>query len=119
MSIDKSFYNYFAALDRSAGSDRCYICRRTPADIKLFFGFHEDGVPVDADHYGIEHVDIGQLDVMSYRGVRPVCAVCQLNLDALFLMDEGPVLLRLLRQVKEERDQLWPSGDGEAGEAGE
>jgi hypothetical protein len=108
MSIDKSFQDYFSALDRAQGSDRCYICRRSPADVKLFFGFHEDGTPIDADRYGIEHVDIGKLDIMSYQGERPVCAVCQLNMEALFLMDEGPVLLRLLRQIKEERESLWP-----------
>ena len=109
MSIDKNFQSYFSALDRSAGSDRCYLCRRKPAEVKLFFGFHADGTPIDADRFGIEHVDIGKLDVMSYSGERPVCAVCQLNMDAIFLMDEGPVLLRLLRQIKEERDLLWPS----------
>jgi len=114
MTIDRNFHDYFAALDRAAGEDRCYICRRTPADVKLFFGFHEDGTPIDADRYGIEHVDIGELDVMSYRGVRPVCAACQLNLDALFLLDEGPVLLRLLRQAKEERDMLWPPLDDDS-----
>lgn len=109
MSIDQNFQDYFSALDRSAGADCCYLCRRKPADVKLFFGFHEDGTPIDADRFGIEHVEIGKLDVMSYSGERPVCAVCQLNMDALFLMDEGPVLLRLLRQIKEERDLLWPS----------
>ena len=36
MSISESFHEYFAALDRSGGEDRCYLCRRTGADVKLF-----------------------------------------------------------------------------------
>ena len=30
-----------AALDRAGQKDRCYPCRRTPAEVKLFFGFDE------------------------------------------------------------------------------
>ena len=107
MSLDERFQEYFDALDKS-GSDRCYLCRRTPADVKRFFGFHEDGTPLDAERFGIEHVDLGGLDVMSYIGTRPICATCQLNLDTIFLAEEGPVLLRLLREAKEQRDELWP-----------
>lgn len=107
MGIDDRFAEYFDALDR-AGADRCFVCRRTPAEVKRFLGFHEDGTPVDASRFGIEHVAAGELDVMSYRGARPVCAVCQLNMDAIFLSDEGPVLLRVLRELREERDRLWP-----------
>ena len=112
MSIDKNFQEYFAALDRAAGADCCYLCRRTAAEVKRFFGFHEDGTPIDAEHFGIEHVAAGDLDVMSYLGTRPVCAACQLNMDAIFLSDEGPVLLRVLRELKEERDRLWPEKGG-------
>ena len=37
-----------------------------------------------------------KLDIMSYRGTRPICAVCQLNLDTILLHDEGRELLRPL-----------------------
>ena len=51
---------------------------------------------------------LGTLDIMSYRGVRPVCAVCQLNFEAIFLAENGHGVLReVLRQVEHERDQLW------------
>jgi len=116
MSIDENFQEYFDALDRAAGTDRCYLCRRTPAEVKQFFGFHEDGTPIDAEVFGIEHVAAGDLDVMSYRGTRPVCAVCQLNMDAIFLSDEGPVLLRVLRELKEQRDELWTDSESRNGE---
>ena len=111
MSVHERFQEYFEALDQS-GSDRCYLCRRTPADVKRFFGFHEDGTPLEAERFGIDHVDLGELDVMTYRAERPLCAVCQLNLDTLFLAEEGPVLLRVLRQAREERERLWPGPDG-------
>ncbi len=107
MRLDERFQEYFEALDKS-GADRCFICRRTPADVKRFFGFHEDGTPLEAEHYGIEHVELGAEDMMSYRGARPLCAACQLNLDTIFLLDEGPVLLRLLREAREQRGDLWP-----------
>ena len=45
---------------------------------------------------------------MSYRGLRPVCAVCQLNFDAIFALGEHEVLHRLLREMEERRDRLWP-----------
>jgi len=118
MTIDEEFGAYFAALDR-AGTDRCFVCRRTPADVKRFFGFREDGTPLDASHFGIEHIAAGDLDVMSYRAERPVCAVCQLNVDAIFLGDEGPVLLRVLRELKEERDKLWPGTESTGDDAEE
>lgn len=102
------FGEYFGALDRSRNEDRCFLCRRTPADVKQFFGFDEDGVPRDAQRYGIEDVVLEEMDVMSYRGPRPVCAVCQLNFDAIFALDEHEVLNELLREMEVERDQLWP-----------
>ena len=106
-SLDESFQEYFTSLDRS-GEDRCYLCRRSAAEVKAFFGFAEDGTPLDADRYGIEDVVLGRLDIMSYKGTRPVCAVCQLNYDALFLKGEHEVLKRVLEEVEHERDKLWP-----------
>ena len=111
MSIDRHFHDYFAALERAGGQDRCFVCRRTPADVKAFFGFHEDGTPIDADEYGLEDVVLDRLDVMSYRGERPVCAVCQLNLDAVELAGGRDILTRVLRQMLDERDKLWPGED--------
>lgn len=108
MTIDENFHEYFSALDRAQGADCCYLCRRSAAEVKRFFGFHEDGTPLEAERFGIEHVAAGDLDVMSYRGTRPVCAICQLNVDAIFVDHEGPVLLRVLRELKEQRDHLWP-----------
>ena len=108
--LDEEFQRYFAALDRTGGKDRCYLCRRTPAEVKGFFGFDEDGVPSNADAYGIEDVVLEETDIMSYRGHRPVCAVCQLNYDTLFLMGEQRDLERVLREVRDERDKLWPRG---------
>ena len=50
-----------------------------------------------------------KLDIMSYRGTRPVCAVCQLNHDAIFLAENGPsVLRRVLRELQQDRERLWP-----------
>ena len=112
MGIDKSFHDYFAALDRSGGEDRCYLCRRTPAEVKAFFGFDEDGTPLEADEFGIEDIVLERQDVMSYRGLRPVCAVCQLNYDALFALGEHEILQRLLGEMERKRDLLWPR-DGE------
>ncbi|QDU65633.1 hypothetical protein [Engelhardtia mirabilis] len=111
MSIDRHFHDYFAAVERAGGQDRCFLCRRTPADVKAFFGFHEDGTPIDADEYGLEDVVLDRLDVMSYRGERPVCAVCQLNLDAVELAGGRDILARVLRQMLDERDKLWPGDD--------
>ena len=48
------------------------------------------------------------VDVMSYRADRPVCAVCQLNIDSIFLSGEGEVLERVLEQMRERREELWP-----------
>ena len=112
MAIEKRFQEYFAALDRAGDQDRCFLCCRTPADVKAFFGFHEDGTPIDADAYGIEDVVLPpRQDVMSYRGERPVCAVCQLNFDALFLAGDRPALERLLGQMEERREELWPEDE--------
>ena len=108
MSIDGRFQEYFGALDRSGDADRCFLCRRTPADVKLFFGFHEDGTPIEAEQHGLEDVVLGDLDIMSYRGTRPVCAVCQLNFDAIFLAEDGRgALRRLMHEMEHERDRLW------------
>ena len=109
MGLDKRFQEYFAALDRSGNEDRCYICRRTPADVKAFFGFDEDGVPFDADEFGIEDVVLDNLDIMSYRGLRPVCAVCQLNFDAIFMLGEHETLSIVIKEMEEKRDYLWPT----------
>ena len=111
MALDKRFHEYFAALDRSGNEDRCYLCRRSPADVKAFFGFDEDGLPFDADEFGIEDVVLEKLDIMSYRALRPVCAVCQLNYDAIFMMNDHATVQRLLKQMEEQRDELWPAED--------
>ncbi len=109
MSIYKSFQAYFDALERSGGADRCFLCRRTPADVKAFFGFHEDGTPLESAIYGLEDVVLEKLDIMSYHGLRPICAVCQLNVDALVLADELPLLRALFEQMTSERERLWPT----------
>ena len=113
MGLDQRFYEYFQALDRSGGRDRCYLCHRTAADVKLFFGFHEDGTPLEAEEHGIEDVVLEKQDVMSYRGLRPVCAVCQLNLDAIFLLGEEEILKLVQREMVERRDELWPLDESE------
>ncbi len=119
MTLDHEFNDYFKALDRSNNEDRCFLCRRTPSDVKAFFGFHEDGTPIDADQYGIEDVVLDpRLDIMSYKSERPVCSVCQLNFDAIFLSESGHDLLRrLLWEMEHERERLWtpeePSPDPE------
>ncbi len=109
MTLDREFQQYFQALERAGGEDRCFLCRRSPAEVKTFFGFHEDGTPIDADQYGIEDVVLDpKLDIMSYRGSRPVCAVCQLNLDAIFLTEDGKEALHaVLHEVEHEEDRLW------------
>ena len=106
--IDDLFNEYFSALERAGNHDRCYVCRRTPAEVKSFFGFEEDGVPMKAAEYGIEDVVFEEGDVMSYRGLRPVCAVCQLNFDALFMLGEQEVLRQVLAEMESRRDHLWP-----------
>jgi hypothetical protein len=108
VALDERFLEYFAALDRAGNEDRCFLCRRTPAEVKRFFGFDEDGVPIDADRYGIEDVVFDATDIMSYRGTRPVCAVCQLNHDALFALDEHAIVQKLLREMETRREHLWP-----------
>lgn len=113
MPIDDHFQRYFEALDRARGEDRCYLCRRTPADVKRFFGFDEDGTPLDAEEHELEAVVLEELDVMSYHGLRPICAVCQLNFDAIFVLGEHEVLRRVLREVETQRERLWPSDEGD------
>lgn len=103
------FQEYFAALDRSGQEDRCFLCRRTSAEVKLFLGFTEDGLPVDADEYGIEDITILDGDIMSYRGIRPVCAVCQLNFDMIFATGEQAVVQQLMAEMERSRDELWPN----------
>jgi len=107
--IDDRFQEYFDALDRSSGADHCYVCRRNSAEVKAFFGFQEDGTPLHATELGLEDVALREADIMSYRGVRPVCAVCQLNFDALFLLGEHDVLRQLLSEMENEREHLWPT----------
>ena len=107
--IDDRFQEYFAALDRAAGADHCYLCRRTSAEVKAFFGFQEDGTALNAKEFGLEDVALANADIMSYRGVRPVCAVCQLNFDALFLLGEHAVLQELLGEMENQREHLWPT----------
>ena len=111
MTLDRQFQQYFAALERAGNEDRCFLCRRTPAEVKAFFGFNEDGTPIEAKKYGIEDVVLDpKLDIMSYRGSRPVCAVCQLNLDTILLSEEGATLLRkVLWELEHEREKLWSS----------
>ena len=48
------------------------------------------------------------LDVMSYRGVRPVCAVCQLNFDGIFLLGEQDTVRELHGEMEHARERLWP-----------
>ena len=111
MTLDRQFQQYFTALDQAGNEDRCFLCRRAPAEVKAFFGFHEDGTPIEAQKYGIEDVVLDpKLDIMSYRGTRPICAVCQLNLDSILLHDEGRELLRkILWELEHEREKLWSS----------
>jgi len=114
MTLDRQFQQYFAALERAGNEDRCFLCRRTPAEVKAFFGFHEDGTPIDADKYGIEDVVLDpELDIMSYRASRPVCSVCQLNLDSILLSEDGrSILKKLLHELENDRDRLWSRSEG-------
>ena len=50
-----------------------------------------------------------RVDIMSYRGSRPVCAVCQLNLDSILLSSEDGLALlrRVLWELEHEREKLW------------
>jgi len=111
VNLEDEFQRYFGAV--GDGADRCYLCRRTPADVKLFFGFDEDGVPLEAEQHGLEDIVLENMDIMSYRGERPICAVCQLNMDAIALLEEYDVLREVSRQMREERDRLWPPPAGE------
>ena len=114
-SIDKHFQEYFASMD-AAGDDRCYLCRRTPSDVKSFFGFKEDGTPVNADEYGIEDVVLYKLDIMSYKGTRPICAVCQLNFETIFMAGDHELVQRVMREIEDERERLCPAEErGETG----
>ena len=112
--LGEDFGHYFEAMDRSGGKDRCYVCRRTPAEVKAFFGFDEDGVPTHAEEYGLEDVVLEETDIMSYRGLRPVCAVCQLNVDAIAMLGEEELMTAVLNQMRDERSKLWPPPDPKA-----
>ena len=37
MSLEKEFQQYFAALERAGNEDVCFLCRRSPAEVKRFF----------------------------------------------------------------------------------
>lgn len=106
MSLEEEFQRYFDAI--GDGQDRCYLCRRSPKDVKRFFGFDEDGVPLEAAAHGIEDVVLEPMDIMSYRGPRPVCAVCQLNIDAISALGEADVFDRVVARMREGREGLWP-----------
>lgn len=108
MALDDKFQEYFSALDRAGGEDRCYLCRRTAKEVKHFFGFDEDGEPFDSALFGIEDVSLNEVDIMSYRGRRPVCAICQLNVDTISALDESDVLSHVLDEMKTKREHLWP-----------
>lgn len=116
-NLDGQFQEYFSAMDRAGGRDRCFLCRRTPSDVKAFFGFDENGVPFDAAEHGLEDVVFERSDIMTYKSTRPICAVCQLNFDAIFMLDGHEVLRQVLHQMEHQREQLWP--DEEPGEAEE
>jgi len=105
--LDDKFQEYFSALDRAGGEDRCFLCRRTGREVKEFFGFDEDGVPLEAAEHGIEDVILEKADIMSYRGSRPVCAVCQLNYDAIFLMGDHEIVRQVLHEMEHRRADLW------------
>jgi hypothetical protein len=107
MALDDKFQEYFSALDRAGGEDRCYLCRRT-SKVKHFFGFDEDGDPFDIELYGLEDVSLNEVDIMSYRGRRPVCAICQLNVDAIVALGEDDVLSHVLKEMMTKREHLWP-----------
>ncbi len=111
MSLDKKFQQYFASLDKTGHRDLCFLCRRSPAEVKRFFGFHEDGTPINADQYGIEDVVLDErVDIMSYAGTRPVCAVCQLNHDTIMMAENGERVRRqVLEELQNESDRLWSS----------
>lgn len=74
----------------------------------MFFGFDEDGTPFDAEELGLEDVALEHQDVMSYLGLRPVCAVCQLNLDAIVALGEEKLLGNVISELIKKRDRLWP-----------
>ena len=109
MSLDKQFQQYFKSLERTGNRDVCFLCRRSPAEVKRFFGFHEDGTPIDADQYGIEDVVLDHhVDIMSYAGTRPVCAVCQLNHDTIMMAEGGEAMRdKVLDELENESDRLW------------
>ena len=108
MALDDKFQEYFSALDRAGGEDRCYLCRRTAKEVKHFFGFDEDGEPFDLELFGLEDVRLNDVDIISYRGRRPVCAICHLNRDTITALGEADVITHLLHEMTTKRDHLWP-----------
>ena len=52
-----------------------------------------------------------RVDTISYRGAHPVCAVCQLNFDSIFLLGDHETLRRVLDEVENRRELLWPGED--------
>ena len=110
MSLEDEFQRYFHSV--GDGQDRCYLCRRSPKEVKLFFGFDEDGVPLEAATHGLEDVVLEKMDIMSYRAPRPVCAVCQLNADAISALGEEDVFKAVVARMRDSRDDLWPGGSG-------
>ena len=78
--------------------------------MKAFFGFDEDGNPKQPEVYGIEDVVLERADIMSYRGHRPICAICQLNFDTIFISGEEEDLHKVLEELRDHRDRLWPEG---------
>ncbi len=108
MAIDQSFHDYFVSA-RSRGRRGPLL--PVPAHTgrgQVVFGFGEDGTPLNSEKFGIEDITLERQDVMSYLGLRPVCAVCQLNHDALFAMGEHEVLERVAREMEHKREDLWP-----------
>lgn len=110
MPLEDEFQRYFHAV--GDGQDRCYLCRRSPKEVKVFFGFDEDGIPLNATTHGLEDVVLEKMDIMSYRGLRPICAVCQLNVDAISALGEEDVFEQVISKMRHGREDLWPRVPG-------
>jgi hypothetical protein len=65
-------------------------------------------VPLKAGEFGLEDVSLDETDIMTYRGERPLCAICQLSFDAIFALGERRVIDRLIDEMEQNRDYLWP-----------
>lgn len=108
MSLQRDFDQDFVFAGH--GLHRCYLCCRAPAEVKRFFGFDQDGEPVDAEAHGIENVMLERLDIMSQAGPHPVYAACHLNTDTISILGEDHALRELGRWIREERGRLGPPG---------